>query len=91
MECESLGGAYTAHGWVGWREWVELGGKEVDLDKEGEKEGKEEELLKIKKRKEHLVYQFIGNVTKLPVILHWYVSSSSSPFYLLNKTCTGLR
>ena len=51
-------------------EWVELGRKEVGLEMEGKEE--KEELLKIKKRKKHLVYQFIANLTRLPVILHWY-------------------
>ena len=64
-------GIYTmlAVGLIGG-EWVELGRKEVGLEMEGKEE--KEELLKIKKRKKHLVYQFIANLTRLPVILHWY-------------------
>ena len=59
-------------------EWVELGRKETKLENGGETEEKdqeeEEELSKIKKRKKHIVYQFVANLSRLPVILHWYVS-----------------
>ena len=60
-------------------EWVELGRKETKLEKgdETEEKDQEEELSKIKKRKKHIVYQFVANLSRLPVILHWYVSPPS--------------
>lgn len=47
-------------------------------DDEIEKTDEEEEALrasreKTKKRKEQIVYQLVANVSRLPVIFHWYV------------------
>ena len=57
-------------------EWVELGRQEAELKEDVKGEG-----LKIAKRKKHLVYQFIANMTRLPVILHWYVPPTLSFFF----------
>ena len=73
-------------------EWVELGRKETKLENGGETEEKdrEEELSKIKKRKQHVVYQFIANFSRLPVILHWYVPFPLLPLFF-SKSFEGLR
>lgn len=51
-------------------EWVELDTKQMRL--EGSLEGgKQDELAVVKKRKEHIKYQLVANIARLPVILHW--------------------
>lgn len=55
-------------------------GASVNEDSDVEKTAEEEEALRVSKektnkRKEQILYQLVANVSRLPVIVHWYVCS----------------